>query len=320
MNTQWQKPPDLDTIQETARRIEPFINRTPVLSSGSLNEMMGMQLFFKCENFQKVGAFKFRGATNAVRTLSDQDAERGVATHSSGNHAAALALAARQRNIPAHIVMPDNAPRVKKNAVAGYGANIVFCPPTLADREATLEKVVAETGAAFIHPYDDYRIIAGQATAARELLEEIPDLDVIIAPVGGGGLASGTCLSTHFISPDTRVIGAEPAGADDAYLSLQTGILQPQLNPQTVADGLRTALSVKTFNILREHMQAILTVQETGIISAMRLILERMKIVIEPSSAVPLAAVRENMTEFKGLRIGIIISGGNVDFDHLPWI
>ncbi|MBN2430805.1 MAG: pyridoxal-phosphate dependent enzyme [Acidobacteria bacterium] len=311
--------PTIRHIREAARRIAPHINRTPVLTSASLDGMTGCRLFFKCENLQKVGAFKFRGACHAVSLLDDARAARGVATHSSGNHAAALALAARIRHIPSCIVMPENAPGVKKRAVAGYGAEIVFCRPTLADREATLEKVIQRTGAEFVHPYNDYRVIAGQATAALELLADMPALDFVMAPVGGGGLLSGTALTVRAVSPATAVLGAEPAGADDACRSLQAGRIIPQTHPQTVADGLRTSLGEKTFPIIQRLVQEILTVSEDGILQAMRRIWERMKIIIEPSAAVPLAAVFEHPTVFRGRRVGIILSGGNVDLDHLPW-
>jgi len=312
-------PPDIRHIREAARRIAPHINRTPVLTSTSLDGMTGSRLFFKCENLQKVGAFKFRGACHAVSLLDDARATRGVATHSSGNHAAALALAARIRGIPAHIVMPENAPGVKKRAVAGYGAQIVFCRPTLADREATLEQVIQRTGAEFVHPYNDYRVMAGQATAALELLADAPALDFVMAPVGGGGLLSGTALTVHAVSPATVVLGAEPAGADDACRSLRAGRIIPQTDPQTVADGLRTSLGDKTFPLIQRLVKEILTVSEGGILHAMRQVWERMKIIIEPSAAVPLAAVFEYPGVFAGQRVGIILSGGNVDLDHLPW-
>ena len=312
--------PTLADIEQAAERIRPYAHRTPVLTSSSLNQRTGAELFFKCENFQKVGAFKFRGAANAVFSLSDAEAARGVATHSSGNHAQALALAARLRGIPAHIVMPDNSPKVKVEAVRGYGGRIVFCRPTQAERERTLAEVVRETGAAFIHPYDDPRVISGQATAARELLEQTPGLELLLAPVGGGGLASGTALAARYLSPATRVVAAEPAGADDARRSLEEGRILPSLDPRTVADGLRTSLGRLTFPILRALLAEVVTVSEEAIIAAMRLVWERMKILIEPSAAVPVAALLEGGLQARGLRVGVILSGGNLDLDALPWL
>jgi threonine dehydratase len=311
--------PTFSDIQRAAERIEPYAHRTPVFTCGSLNEMLGARLFFKCENFQKVGAFKFRGACNAVFSLSAAEARHGVATHSSGNHGAALALAARLRGIPAHIVMPSNAPAIKQAAVTGYGGRIVFCEPTQAARESTLTSVVQETGANFIPPYNDARVIAGQGTVALELCEDIAGLDVVMAPVGGGGLISGTALTLAALAPSTRVIAVEPAGADDAYRSLQTGRIQPSLNPQTIADGLRTSLGDLTFAIIQRHVEQIITVREAAIVEAMRHVWERMKIIIEPSAAVPVAALLEKHIDLSALRIGIILSGGNADLDHLPW-
>jgi threonine dehydratase len=273
----------------------------------------------KCENLQKVGAFKFRGACNAVFSLMDEEAARGVATHSSGNHAQALALAAKLRGIPAYIVMPDNAPTVKKAAVAGYGGQITFCEPTLEARETTTAQVVEQTGATVIHPYNDYHVIAGQGTAALELLEEVPDLEVIIAPVGGGGLLSGTAIASKGISPNIRVIAAEPEMADDAYRSLKARHIIPSENPKTVADGLLTSLGEKTFPIIREYVEQIVTVSEEAILESMRFIWERAKIIIEPSAAVPVALLWERKINLGGLRVGIILSGGNVDLGKLPW-
>ena len=273
----------IDEIRKAAGRIKPYAHRTPVLTCNGLDEMAGCRLFFKCENFQKVGAFKFRGACNAVFSLSDEEIRRGVATHSSGNHAAALALAASLRDSRAYIVMPENSPEVKKAAVAGYGAEITWCKPTLQAREDGLAEVVRRTGATVIHPYNDPRIIAGQGTAAMELLEEVPHLDMILVPVGGGGLSSGTCLAAK----ETLVIGAEPQGADDACRSLTAGKIIPSVNPDTIADGLLTSLGELTFAILRKHMEKIITVDDPAIISAMRHVWERMKMIIEPSSAVP---------------------------------
>jgi threonine dehydratase len=314
------KPPTINDIRLAAERIRPYAHRTPILTCSAIDELCDAKLYFKCENFQKVGAFKFRGATNAVFSLSDDEAARGVATHSSGNHAAALALAARMRGVPAHIVMPDNAPAVKKDAVAGYGANITFCQPTLQAREETLAGVIERTGAALVHPYDDDRVIAGQGTAALELCEDIPDLDVVMTPVGGGGLLAGTAIAVAAASPTTKTIAAEPVNADDACRSLQAGRIIPSENPKTIADGLLTSLGERNFPIIQAGVSAILTVSEDEIIDAMRLIWERMKIVVEPSGCVPLAAICVRRAEIPGRRIGVILSGGNVDLARLPWI
>jgi threonine dehydratase len=311
--------PTIAEVRAAAERIRPYARRTPVLTCASLDAMTGASLFFKCENFQRVGAFKFRGAANAVLSLSDEEARRGVATHSSGNHAAALALAARLRGIPAHVVMPRTAKAVKRAAVAGYGARIVLCEPTLAAREATLAEVVAATDATVVHPYNDARVIAGQGTAAFELLAEVPRLDVVMAPVGGGGLLSGTAIAVAGVSPATRVVGAEPAAADDAFRSLKEGRVVPSVDPRTVADGLLTSLGTLTFAIIREHVAEIVTVSEDAIVAAMRHTWERMKVVIEPSSAVPLGALLEGKLPAAGRRIGVIVSGGNVDLADLPW-
>jgi len=275
--------------------------------------------FFKCENFQKVGAFKFRGASNAVFSLSGEEAQKGVATHSSGNHAAALALAARMRNIPAYIVMPWTASEIKKKAVAGYGGIITYCEPTLAARESTLAKVVAETGATMIHPYDNLMVIAGQGTAAKEMIEDAGTFDIIMAPVGGGGLLSGTALSAKSLSPGARVIAAEPAGADDAFRSFYAGEIFPSVDPRTIADGLLTSLSERTFTIIMGKVDGIVTVSEEKIVEAMRMVWERMKIIIEPSSAVPLGAILEGKVDVAGVKTGIILSGGNVDLENLPF-
>ncbi|OYV95980.1 MAG: serine dehydratase [Acidobacteria bacterium 21-70-11] len=311
--------PTIAEVRAAAERIRPYAHRTPVLTCASLDAMTGAALFFKCENFQRVGAFKFRGAANAVFSLSDEEARRGVATHSSGNHAAALALAARLRGVPAHVVMPRTAKAVKRAAVAGYGARIVLCEPTLAAREATLAEVVAATGATAVHPYNDARVIAGQGTAALELLAEVPRLDVMMAPVGGGGLLSGTAITVAGVSPNTRVVGAEPAAADDACRSLQAGRIVPSVDPKTVADGLLTSLGTLTFAVIRERVAEIVTVSEDAIVAAMRHTWERMKIVIEPSSAVPLGALLEGKLPAADRRIGVILSGGNVDLADLPW-
>jgi threonine dehydratase len=312
--------PTFADIQQAATRIKPYAHRTPVFTCTSLNQMVGAEVFCKCENFQKVGAFKFRGACNAVFALSEAEAQRGVATHSSGNHAAALALAARLRGIPAWIVMPQTAPAVKKAAVAGYGGQIVFCEPTLAAREATLAQVVAQTGATFIPPYNHVQVIAGQGTAAMELCTDVPGLEVVLAPVGGGGLVSGTALAVAALSPGTRVIAAEPAGADDAYRSLQAGHVLPSVHPKTIADGLLTSLGELTFAIIQQHVEQIVTVSEEAIIRAMRTVWERMKIIIEPSAAVPIGALLEQHIDLRGKRLGVILSGGNVDLDRLPWL
>ena len=306
-------------IQEARQRIQPFIHRTPVLTCTGINEMCGAQLFFKCENFQKSGAFKIRGACNAVFALADEEAKRGVATHSSGNHAAALALAARWRGMLAHVVMPENAALVKSAGALGYGAEIVFCKPTLEAREEVLSRIVESTGAAFIPPYNDLRVMAGQGTAALELCEEVPELDAVITPVGGGGLISGTAIAVSSVSPHTAVIGAEPRNADDAYRSLRSGRIIPVENPNTIADGLRTSLGSLTFPVIREHVREIITVTEEEIVKAMRCIWERMKIIVEPSGAVPLGAVFAKAEEMPGKRIGLILSGGNVDLGRLPW-
>jgi len=313
-------PPDLKTIRAAAERIAPFAHRTPVLTSAYFNDRTGAEVFFKCENFQRVGAFKFRGATNAVQSLSDDEAARGVVTHSSGNHAQALAAAARQRGIPATIVMPRGAPAVKRNAVAGYGAEIVECEPNQAARESTADEIVARTGANFVHPYEDPRVVAGAATASLELLEDVRDLAIVVTPVGGGGLASGTCLTVSALLPQAKIIGTEPALADDARRSLAAGQIQTDGIGPTIADGLRTSLGPLTFSILSRHMQEILAVEEAEIVEAMRLVWERMKIVIEPSAAVPVAALLKYSDRFRGQRLGLILSGGNVDLEQLPWV
>jgi threonine dehydratase len=311
--------PTYSDIERAHDRIRPFIHHTPVMTSVSINEIVGAELYFKCENLQKVGAFKFRGACNSVFALSDEEAKNGVCTHSSGNHAAALALAARMRGVPAYIVMPENAPEIKKKAVAGYGALITFCEPTQAAREATLTQISGQTGATEIHPYNYFNVICGQGTAAKELIEETNWLDVVMAPVGGGGLLSGTAIATRKLLPNARVIAAEPAGADDAFRSFYSQTLHPSVSPKTMADGLLTSLGSLTFPIVLGNVDQVVTVSEEGIVRAMRMIWERMKIIIEPSSAVPLAAILENKVEVKGQRVGIILSGGNVDLGKLPF-
>ena len=312
--------PDLHTIMDAAERIKPFIHRTPVMSSAGINKLLGTEIIFKCENLQKAGAFKSRGACNAVFSLDAEQMSKGVGTHSSGNHAQALSRAASLRNIDAYIVMPETSPQVKVNGVRGYGGRITFCKPTLKAREDALKEIINSTGAREIHPYNDYRIIAGQATAALELIEEAGEPDIIMVPVGGGGLLSGTALITKYISRNSMVIAAEPEMANDAFRSFHEGRFIPSENPKTIADGLLTSLGSLTFPIITEYVDDIVTVSEEGIISAMRLIWERMKILIEPSSAVPLAAIMENKLDVKDKRIGIILSGGNIDLDQLPWL
>lgn len=308
--------PDRTSIVKAHERISPYIHRTPVLMSEGLNEMTGARLYFKCENFQKVGAFKARGAMNASLKLSREQQQKGLATHSSGNHAQALARAARMLGVPAYIVMPRTAPEIKKRGVRGYGGQIFECEPTLAARESTLAEVIARTGATEIHPFNNYDVIEGQATCASEFFEDAPALDVILAPVGGGGLLSGTALAAHFFSPGTLVMAGEPAGSDDAYRSMQSGKIE-SAQSQTIADGLLTTLGDKTFPIIREHVREIITVTDAEIIAAMRLVYERLKIVIEPSCPVPFAAVLKQREKFAGKNVGIILSGGNVDLEKL---
>ena len=312
-------PPTLSDIQQARERIKPYAHRTPVLTNESLNQQVDAQVYLKCENLQKVGAFKFRGACNAVYSLTDEEAVHGVVTHSSGNHAQALALAAKMRGIPAYIVMPSNASQVKKDAVAGYGGQITFCEPTLAARESTMEGIRQKTGATVVHPYDNEKVIAGQGTAALELLEDVPDLDVIITPVGGGGLLSGTSIAGMGIKKGIRVIAGEPEKADDAFRSLQAGRIIPSENPKTIADGLLTSLGNLTFPIIQQNVEQIVTVSEEGIIATMKFVWERAKIIIEPSSAVAIGVLWENKINLHGLKVGVIISGGNVDLNKLPW-
>lgn len=284
-----------------------------------MNRILDCELHFKCENLQKVGAFKFRGAINAVFSLTDEQAAHGVCTHSSGNHAAALALAASIRGIPAYIVMPRTAPTIKRQAVEGYGGKITFCEPTLEARETTLAKVAVETGAREIHPYTNFNVICGQGTAAKELIEDNGPFDIVMCPVGGGGLLSGTSIATRAMSPQTMIIGAEPEGADDAYRSFHEKKLIPSVNPKTIADGLLTSVGEINFRIIQRKTDEIVTVSERGIVRAMRMIWERMKIIVEPSGAVPLAAILENKFDYRGKKIGIILSGGNVDLEKLPF-
>ena len=311
--------PIYSDVERAHEIVKKYAHRTMVLSSSSINRIVGGELFFKCENFQKVGAFKFRGACNAVFSLSEEDAQKGVATHSSGNHAAALALAAKMREVSAHIVMPDNSPEIKKKAVAGYGAEITFCKPTLQARESTLARVISETGATEIHPYNNFFVIAGQGTAAKELIEEKGEFDIVMAPVGGGGLLSGTAISTKHLLPACTVIAAEPAGADDAFRSFQAKKIIPSVNPKTIADGLLTSLGERNFEIIMDKVDDIVTVSEEKIVEAMRMIWERMKIIIEPSSAVPLGAILEGKVDIQNKKVGIILSGGNLDLGRLPF-
>jgi threonine dehydratase/serine racemase len=311
--------PTVEGIRNAAQRIEPHIHRTPVMTCSALDEMAGARLFFKCENLQRTGSFKIRGASNAILSLADDAAARGVVTHSSGNHAAAVACTARTRGIPAWIVMPSNAPRTKRIAVEGYGGKVTECAPTLESRELEMRRFREETGATLIHPYNDPRIIAGQGTAALELLEDVPDLDAVIAPASGGGLLSGTSIAAKGHSPTVRVFGAEPRNADDAFRSLASGRLEPAADAYTIADGLRATLCELTFGILKQNVEQIALVSEDEIIWAMRLVWERMKIIIEPSSAVPVAAMLLHRVPEEGLRAGVILSGGNLDLDHLPF-
>jgi threonine dehydratase len=311
--------PTLEDVQTAARRIAGLAHRTPVLTSTTLNDLSGSELYFKCENLQKAGAFKFRGACNAVLALDDRQAAGGVVTHSSGNHAAALALAARYRGIPANIVMPENAPRAKRAAVEAYGGRVVLCAPTLEARESTMNRVRSETGSVLVHPYDDPYVISGQGTVALELLEQQPQLDVVIAPISGGGLLSGIAIATAALSPQTMIVGSEPLLADDAARSLAAGRLMPAGTGTTIADGLRATLSQRTFSILQRHVRRIITVTEEQIIGAMRLIWERLKVLVEPSGAVPFAALLAEKADFQKRRVGIVLSGGNLDLDRLPW-
>jgi threonine dehydratase len=307
----------LDDIRGAHARIRDKINRTPVLTSETLDGEAGAKLFFKCENFQKIGAFKARGATNAIFMLSDEQAKRGVATHSSGNHGAAVARAAKLRGIPAYVVMPHGVPSAKQGSVRRYGAKVEFCERPA--RDATAARIVAETGAQLIHPFNDYRVMAGQGTATLELLEDQPDLDVLLCPIGGGGLISGTVTAAKGVQAGIRVIGVEPAGADDAFRSFRSGAIVPMPDPHTIADGLRGVLGDKTFPIIREKVDDVVTVSEGAIVQAMRTIWEVLKIVVEPSAAVSYAAVIERKVDVAGKRVGLIVTGGNLDLDSLPW-
>jgi len=302
-----------EDIEKAHEKIKHFIHYTPVLTNSSINEMAGAELFFKCENFQKIGAFKIRGGMNASLSLTPEQLAKGLATHSSGNHAQAIAFAAKTLGTKAYIVMPSNSPSVKVNAVKGYGAEVIFCEPNQAAREASLQKVVDETGAEFIHPYDDDRVITGQATCVKELLATVPDIEVVFTPVGGGGLLSGTALGAHYFHPSVKVYAGEPVGAADAILSFRSGKVEKAPYVNTIADGLLTTLSERTLSIIRKHVTDIFLVTEEEIKAALRLVYERMKIVVEPSCVVPLAAVLKNKEQFKGRKIGIILTGGNVD-------
>ena len=304
-------------VAHAARRLAPYAHVTPVLTSSTLDSRCGGSIFFKCENFQRVGAFKFRGAMNAVLTLSDEEKKRGVITHSSGNHAQALALAGQLLNTPVCVVMPSNAPEVKRAATIGYGARVVSCEPTLAAREATVASEMHKHGYVLIHPFDDWRVIGGQGTAAWELLDQVTSLDLILTPCGGGGLLAGTALAVQAKSPNTRVIGAEPERADDARRSLKAGTILPSGDPKTIADGLRTSLGQRSFAVIRQHVEQIVTASEAEIIDALRFVTERMKILIEPSCAVPVAPVLTGKLDVQGLRVGIILPGGNLDLQPL---
>ncbi len=309
----------LTQVKDAYSRICSQVHRTPVLTSSFFDHRFGANIFFKCENFQRVGAFKFRGACNAIGLLSEAEARRGVVTHSSGNHAQAVALAARLRGIEAHVVMPRTAPFIKRSAVEAYGAKVYPCEPTLEARETTAREVIERTGATFIHPYNDERIIAGQGTASFELLEQVGALDMVIAPVGGGGLLSGTAVTVTDLLARAEVVGAEPKGADDAARSLAEGRLIPSVQPETIADALLTSLGELTFDLISRRVEQIITASDEAILEATRQVWERMKILIEPSSAVPLAALSEGDLDIGGLRVGIILSGGNVDISRLPW-
>lgn len=312
--------PTWDDVRAAHERVKPWIHRTPILTSSFIDRLAGAELFFKCENLQKAGAFKVRGACNAVFGLSDADAKKGVATHSSGNHALSLSYAAGRRGIPCHVVMPRTAPQAKKDAVKGYGGVITECEPSTSSREEVFARVQAETGADFVHPYNDPRVIAGQGTCSKEIVEELGPLDAVVAPIGGGGMISGTCLTLSNIAPQTKIYAAEPKDADDAYQSFKTGEIVAYDAPVTVADGLKVPLKELTWHFVRNHVTDVLLATEQEIIDAMRLIWARMKIVMEPSSAVPLATILKNRDVFAGKRVGVVITGGNVDLDKLPWL
>ncbi|WP_424965860.1 beta-hydroxyaspartate dehydratase BhcB [Dinoroseobacter sp. S375] len=312
--------PTYEDVVAAHERIKPYIHRTPVLTSSYFNELTGAELFFKCENFQKAGAFKVRGASNAVFGLTEEMADKGVATHSSGNHALSLSYAAGRRGIPCHVVMPRTAPEAKKAAVRGYGGIITECEPSTTSREAVFAEVQAATGAEFVHPYNDPRVVAGQGTCSRELMEQTDGLDMVIAPIGGGGMISGCCLTLSNIAPDVQIIAAEPEQADDAYRSFKAGHIIADDAPVTIADGLKVPLKDLTWHFVSNHVSDILTASEQEIIDAMKITWQRMKIVMEPSCAVPLATILKNKEKFAGKRVGVIVTGGNVDMDKLPWI
>lgn len=311
--------PSCDQLKEAAEIIAPYVHRTPILSSSTLNRHIHSEVWFKCENLQRMGAFKIRGATHAIMKLNEEQKARGVITHSSGNFAQAVALAASSLDTKATVVMPETAPRIKKEAVQSYGANLVECAPSLEAREKTMESIRSKSGATFLHPSNDMNVILGQSTVAWEFIEEMEELDVILTPVGGGGLIAGTALATQHLLPEAETIGSEPFGADDAYLSLKTGKIQPSINPMTIADGLKTQLGDQNFPIIMKYVSRIIRVEESEIIAAMRYIWERMKIIIEPSSAVAVAALFRNKGEFKNRRVGVILTGGNVDLGNLPF-
>lgn len=314
-----QSIPTYDDVLAAHERVKPYIHCTPVLTSTYLNDLTGAELFFKCENFQKAGAFKVRGACNAVFGLEGSQAEKGVATHSSGNHGLSLSYAAGRRGIPATVVMPRTAPEAKKAAVRGYGGRIVECEPSTSSREAVFAEVIAETGAEFVHPYNDPRVIAGQATCSRELLDQVEKLDAVMAPIGGGGMISGTCLTLSNVAPDTEIFAAEPEQADDAFRSFKAGHIIADDAPQTIADGLKVPLKELTWHFVKNHVTDILTASEDEIVEAMKITWQRMKIVMEPSCAVPLATIIKNKDRFAGKRVGVILTGGNVDLEKLPW-
>lgn len=307
-------------VEAAHERIKPYIHRTPILTSETFNRMVGAELFFKCENFQKAGAFKARGASNAVFGLSDEEAKRGVATHSSGNHGLSLSYAAGRRGVPCTVVMPRTAPEPKKAAVRGYGGRVVECEPSTSSREAVFAGVLEETGAEFVHPYNDPRVIAGQGTCAKEMFEDLGAMDALVAPIGGGGMVSGSCLSLSHLSPKTKIYAAEPTAADDAYQSFKTGEIVAYDAPVTIADGLKVPLKERTWHFVKTYVEDVLLADEEEIVAAMRLTWERMKIVMEPSCAVPLAAILRNKHLFAGKRVGVVITGGNVDLDKLPWL
>ena len=313
------KEPVLQDVQNTSKQIAPFVHRTPVLTSQSVNSIIDGEVFFKCENFQKTGSFKMRGASNAVLSLSEEESKRGVVTVSSGNHGAALACAAKLNGMKSHVVTPKNTQQVKIDAMKGYGANLIYCEPSVESRESTFINIQEKTGAIPIHPYNDYRVITGAGTVALEIIDEVKDLDFILVPIGGGGLISGTGVVVSSLRPNTKLLGVEPESADDALRSIKSGKIVPSDYPPTIADGLRSSLGEKTFPMIKKFVSAIHTVSEKEIISSMRFVWERMKIIVEPSSAVTMAAVLNNPASFRGKKTGVIFSGGNIDLSYLPW-